>query len=78
MAVRFRLARRDTQIDLSLFLHRIQDIIAVSVRNLFNADARDSSFGNPVLIPDDLPLPRRSFYVQATYALYFCVKISPT
>jgi len=42
---------------------------AASVRNLFNADAREPSLGNPVYIPDDLPLSRRSFCLQATYAL---------
>lgn len=46
---------------------------AVSVRNLFNADARepsvyDASAGQPFIsLPYDLPLPGRSFYVQASY-----------
>jgi iron complex outermembrane receptor protein len=36
-----------------------------SIRNLFNADAREPSL--PGSIPDDLPLERRSFYLQAGY-----------
>jgi iron complex outermembrane receptor protein len=40
---------------------------AASVRNLFNADAREPSPAGT--IPDDIPLPRRSLYVQASYAL---------
>jgi iron complex outermembrane receptor protein len=49
---------------------------AGSVRNLLNSDAREPSLvaaplGNfpTSLIPDDLPLPRRSFYLQAIYKL---------
>lgn len=43
--------------------------IAASVRNLFDADAREPSpFGQPTVpIPKDLPLAGRSFYAQATY-----------
>lgn len=46
---------------------------AASVRNLFNADARepsayDESSGQPFIsLPNDFPLPGRSFYVQASY-----------
>lgn len=46
---------------------------AVSVRNLFDADARepspfDASPTHPFIsLPNDIPLPGRSFYVQATY-----------
>jgi outer membrane receptor for ferrienterochelin and colicins len=42
---------------------------AVSVRNLFNANAREPSpFGTPFIsIPNDLPLPGRSIYLQATH-----------
>jgi iron complex outermembrane receptor protein len=39
---------------------------AVSVRNLFNADAREPSLINGG-IPNDLPLARRAFYAQASY-----------
>ena len=39
---------------------------AVSVRNLFNADAREPSLINGG-IPNDLPLARRALYAQATY-----------
>lgn len=42
--------------------------IALSVRNLFNADAREPSFA-PGALPNDFPLPRRSFYLQASYRL---------
>ena len=44
---------------------------AASVRNLFNADAREPSpFGTPyVAIPNDLPMPGRSIFVQASYSL---------
>jgi len=39
-----------------------------SIRNLFDADAREptSAADN---IPGDLPLPRRSFYLQASYSM---------
>jgi hypothetical protein len=41
------------------------------VRNLFNADAREPSpLGAPfVSVPNDFPLPGRSFYLQAEYKL---------
>jgi iron complex outermembrane receptor protein len=44
---------------------------AASVRNLFNADAREPSpLGAPfVSVPNDFPLPGRSFYLQAEYKL---------
>jgi outer membrane receptor for ferrienterochelin and colicin len=51
---------------------------AASVRNLFDANARDPSLYSPVAgrpdlpvspIPYDLPLPGRSFWVQARYAM---------
>jgi len=42
-----------------------------SVRNLFNVDAREPSpFSQPFIsIPNDFPLPGRSLYLQASYAL---------
>ncbi|HEX5355873.1 MAG TPA: TonB-dependent receptor [Aquabacterium sp.] len=48
--------------------------VAASVRNLFNAEAREPSLyspgnPNPVLIPNDLPLAGRSVYLQLTYRL---------
>lgn len=48
--------------------------VAVSVRNLFDADAREPSLYSPdspvkVLIPNDLPMPGRSLYVQLTYSM---------
>jgi iron complex outermembrane receptor protein len=39
-----------------------------SIRNLFNADVREPSLA-PGLIPNDLPMARRSFWLQATYHL---------
>jgi iron complex outermembrane receptor protein len=48
---------------------------AGSVRNLFNADAREPSAFDQgpaqpfISIPGDFPLPGRSFYVQASYTL---------
>ena len=48
--------------------------VAVSVRNLFDVDAREPSLYSPnnpvtVLIPNDLPMPGRSVYVQLTYSM---------
>lgn len=40
--------------------------ILVSVRNAFDADAREPS-ASPGLIPNDLPLPGRSYVVQASW-----------
>lgn len=41
---------------------------AGSIRNIFNADAREpTSAGDH--IPNDLPLPKRSFYLQAVYSM---------
>jgi len=37
---------------------------SASIRNLFDADARE--FSSP--LPDRLPLPERSFYLEAKYA----------
>ena len=42
--------------------------LAFSVRNLFNADAREPSFA-PGSIPYDFPLPGRSFQLQLGYKL---------
>jgi outer membrane receptor protein involved in Fe transport len=42
---------------------------AVSVRNLFNADAREPSLAPGLALPNDIPLARRSLYVQAAYRL---------
>lgn len=47
---------------------------AVSVRNLFDADAREPSLYSPdnpvkVLIPNDLPLAGRAVYLQLTYSM---------
>ena len=45
--------------------------LAFSVRNLFDADAREPSpFDTPfIAVPGDIPLPGRSFYIQASYRL---------
>jgi iron complex outermembrane receptor protein len=39
-----------------------------AIRNLFDADAREPTLPSN-LIPGDLPLPGRSFYLQATYKM---------
>jgi outer membrane receptor protein involved in Fe transport len=43
--------------------------LAVSVRNLFNAGAREPSLAPGLGLPQDIPLARRSLYVQAAYRL---------
>jgi outer membrane receptor protein involved in Fe transport len=42
---------------------------AASVLNVFNADVREPSLAPGTSIPNDLPLARRSLYVQAVYKL---------
>ena len=42
---------------------------AASVRNLFGADVREPSLAPGVLLPNDLPMARRSIYLQAIYRL---------
>jgi outer membrane receptor protein involved in Fe transport len=42
---------------------------AVSLRNLFNADAREPSMAPGLGLPSDIPLARRSLYVQGAYHL---------
>ncbi len=54
--------------------HRSGWDLAISVRNLFDANAREPSLYSPeaavkVLIPNDLPLAGRSLYVQLTYSM---------
>lgn len=39
---------------------------SVSVRNAFDADAREPST-SPGLIPNDLPLPGRTYIIQASW-----------
>lgn len=41
---------------------------SVGVRNLFNTDVREPSLA-PGQIPNDLPMPGRSFYLQAVYRM---------
>jgi outer membrane receptor for ferrienterochelin and colicin len=41
---------------------------STTIRNLFNTDAREPSLA-PGVIPNDLPLARRAFYVQAQYSM---------
>lgn len=57
-----------TLVDITLRRAKISENfeIAASIRNLFNADAREPSL-SPGLIPDDLPLARRNFYVELRY-----------
>ena len=42
--------------------------IAAALRNLFDADAREPS-PSPGVIPNDLPLPGRSFYLELRYGI---------
>lgn len=41
--------------------------LALSVRNLFNADAREPSLAPGLALPGDIPLARRSLYAQLVY-----------
>ena len=43
--------------------------LTLSVRNLFNADAREPSLAPGLALPQDIPLARRSAYVQFTRRL---------
>lgn len=49
--------------------NRSQWNFVASIRNLFNSKAVEPSLLPAVNLPDDLPLPRRSLYLQASYAL---------
>jgi outer membrane receptor protein involved in Fe transport len=43
---------------------------AGSIRNLFDADVREPAPARPgISIPNDLPMPGRSFYLQAAYKM---------
>ncbi|RQP24823.1 TonB-dependent receptor [Albitalea terrae] len=55
-----------TTLDLTLRSNRGKHAweLAGSVRNLFNADVREPTLAS---IPNDLPMPRRSLYLQAAY-----------
>jgi iron complex outermembrane receptor protein len=53
--------------DLSLKTTKFNNFdISATVRNMFNADVREPG---STLIPNDLPMPKRSFYLQASYKL---------
>jgi outer membrane receptor protein involved in Fe transport len=43
--------------------------LALSARNLLNAEAREPSLSPGLSLPGDIPLARRSLYAQATYHL---------
>lgn len=61
-----------TTLDLNLYTDTGKKgwAFAGAVRNLFDADVRDPAPSRPGLsIPNDLPLPGRSFYVQAIYKM---------
>ena len=62
-----------TTVDLNLLTRMIRNQwnFAFTVRNLFNADAREPSpYSTPfVSVPNDFPLPGRTFQVQASYQL---------
>jgi iron complex outermembrane receptor protein len=58
-----------TTLDLTLRSNRGKQAweLAGSVRNLFNADVREPSLAPGASLPNDLPMPRRSLYLQAAY-----------
>jgi outer membrane receptor protein involved in Fe transport len=60
-----------TTLDLSLRVNMGKNgwEFAASVRNVFNADVREPSLAPGILIPNDLPMAPRSFYLQASYKL---------
>ena len=55
-------------VDVTLRHTKIMDKLefAASVHNLFDADAREPSL-SPGLIPEDLPLSGRNFYLELRY-----------
>jgi len=57
-----------TLVDVTLRRTQIKDNFefAASVHNLFDADSREPSL-SPGLIPDDLPLAGRNFYLELRY-----------
>lgn len=59
-----------TLVDLTLRRKHIRDVwaVALSVRNVFDADAREPSL-SPGWITNDLPLPGRNFYIEVRYQL---------
>ena len=60
-----------TAVDLTLRTERSKGRwnFAASIRNLFDARVLEPSIAPGTALPDDLPQPGRSFYLQATYAL---------
>ncbi|TAK91796.1 MAG: TonB-dependent receptor [Burkholderiaceae bacterium] len=59
-----------TTVDLTLRTQNSSPVnFTFSIRNLFDADAREPSAGNPVSIPNDLPLPGRSAFFEAIWKL---------
>jgi iron complex outermembrane receptor protein len=55
--------------DLTLRTQRPGWNFVASLRNLFGSDAREPSIAPAANLPDDLPLPHRTFYLQASYTL---------
>jgi iron complex outermembrane receptor protein len=55
-------------IDLSLRTNAGAWEVSGSIRNLMNVDAREPSFA-PGSITNDIPLPKRSFYLQVMYKM---------
>lgn len=55
-------------LDLSLRTNAGAWEVSGSIRNLMNADAREPSFA-PGSIPNDIPLAKRSFYLQLMYKM---------
>lgn len=60
-----------TTVDMTVRSDTKEDVwnLALSVRNLFNADVREPTLAPGTAIPNDLPMARRSLYVQAELKL---------
>lgn len=60
-----------TTMDLTLRTERGKGRVsfATSIRNVFDADVREPSLAPGTAIPNDLPMARRSLYVQAVFQL---------
>jgi len=59
-----------TTVDLTLRTQHNSPVnFTFSIRNLFDTDAREPSAGNPVSIPNDLPLPGRSAFIEAIWKI---------
>ncbi|HJW23958.1 MAG TPA: TonB-dependent receptor [Rhodocyclaceae bacterium] len=60
-----------TTLDLTLKTDRTRDgwDFAASIRNFFDASVKEPTLAPGTALPDDLPMPGRSFWLQARYSL---------